>query len=1192
MENLSTHAKSNRKPATALMCVLLVGSSLLALAPAATATISVDDVSPIDGSISTSNPYMGMGANVSGFDAATVGVNASTDWLAGTLDENTIVGSQGSLQLRLMSRDDFEGNGDPDPNAWTWNNYAVQGQINGYLSLYTDVGNGDDQTKLMGVTPFPLNTMTGLYLNASVSVVSSGQYVSAAIIGWWSASPSTSYCAIMFSEDGAGGYWLDFIGNDDNYGYQSGTGFNPQQTINLGSVDNYRILVEDGATGNMTAEYYNATAQTWISLGTVQLDLANFGPYVPFAGTDFGAFDDWAMDFDYIEVGVTIYAASGTYESAPIDTTLGNGAHIRRISLTTLNGQLNGIGAVQWRTASDSSGPWSTYSTAPLNVPVNLISQKWIQFQVTLARNANPSWIDAITFDLDFDVEVGAYYLDDFPASTALDGAHWQPTSAGSGASGGIELRSGAAAASVGATYQAKSWLLSDTHSAKILEEVDFYNGVDLTSSGPGDTNMLLAGFIASDGSTQTGYIGVVRADDGATPYWGVVRDDGTGRHLDYMTTNEMMGNGIIMITLDNGMFHAMVLEPSQSDRGWLDLGTFDWGATPGTAWWRIGDIGSHSGTQEVRVTWAALQMKAMTPVFGAAYTAGNVPIDENENLRAVIAINGPHISVHSVTYRLDTTPPVGTMVLNGGLAYTKTSTVHLTLSASDRWGVSYFAASESLSFPEGWKPMTASSDVTLSPGDGRKVLWVRFMDSSGVISEPINQSVVLDSQNPTGAIYIANRSAYSNTIDVPIDLLAFDANGIESLYLSNDDNVSHATEYDVSSGTPLTALSQTIVWSLTPGDGTKKVYFWVEDVSGRISPSPYNDTILVDTTAPSLTASITNGVVRGSTTYVNTASLRVNVQASDASGVHEVDISETSDFASFESYTGAGTLTYDVPAVSGAKTIYVRAYDVYGLMSQVRQLDFFVDVNAPTGSVDIIYTGQTMSDFLLNVPGCCNETGLAKARGVVLVVSALDNVQVSEVQFSTSLYFPGAVWQPYVAGRYYFELSANDGTDKTVYVRFRDINGNPSQAFFDQIDLDTTPPVGSIIVNSGDDDTIDPLLSLSLEASDNFEGDLQMRLSLTPDFSGATWLPFADSARFDARTTSGQVTVYFQVRDANGWESVTYSDTITVRQATCQELNNCGPVGGAPGFDGAYSALALAAVAAVILVARRRQDQ
>src|SRR6185295_3399401 len=120
---------------------------------------------------------------------------------------------------------------------------------------------------------------------------------------------------------------------------------------------------------------------------------------------------------------------------------------------------------------------------------------------------------------------------------------------------------------------------------------------------------------------------------------------------------------------------------------------------------------------------------------------------------------------------------------------------------------------------------------------------------------------------------------------------------------------------------------------------------------------------------------------------------LTVHVEASDPSGVREVDISEDSLFSTYVQYTGPGNLVYDMPAVSGQRSLYVRAFDIYGLQAPDRRLDFFVDITPPTGSIDIIYTGQTLLDFISNTPGCCNSQTLAKGRGVVLVVNATDNV-------------------------------------------------------------------------------------------------------------------------------------------------------------------------------------------------------
>jgi hypothetical protein len=143
-----------------------------------------------------------------------------------------------------------------------------------------------------------------------------------------------------------------------------------------------------------------------------------------------------------------------------------------------------------------------------------------------------------------------------------------------------------------------------------------------------------------------------------------------------------------------------------------------------------------------------------------------------------------------------------------------------------------------------------------------------------------------------------------------------------------------------------------------------------------------------------------------------------------------------------------------------------------------------------------------------------------------------------------------------------------------------------------DTIALDTTPPTGFIIINSGDLSTYNPSLNLDLQAYDNFPGQLEYRVSMTPSFGNSTYLPFTDTMLFDARTQNANVTVYYQVRDANGWESIVYSDSIRVREPTCQEANTCLGTGNAPGFDGSFAAVAMALVAAAAVVVRRRQAQ
>ncbi len=1415
MEKISRKASFGRTSVSVLMGLLLAGSSLMALAPTTLGAISIDDVQPPNNSASIGNPYLPMNANISGQETAKVTVDTSTEWLAGTRDPNTIVGGGGTLQLRRTDHDDFSGTGSPDPEMWNYNDNAVQ--AGGLLTLSTDLGNGIDSPAIRGTTGFNLSQNQGLYLNCSVTPTLMADSGNIFGCGWWNTGPAgDSYAGFYMEDDGSGTGRLcaNLLGSDSKYGYSLGAP-SCMWNVTVGMTVGVHVQVSTTVVDGITAEFQRGGAPGWNNLGTVKLNLRNITGYQAWSGVDNPVWQgDLSMDVDFMEIGTVLYASGGDYTSAALPTGLFNGSWLTQITFNTTDTQMNGISSVMWQSAPNDTGPWSGFAFAPLNTQISVMASAWIQFQITLTRAAVPSWPDLVSFDLAYKTEVGAYFLDDFPnAPGAINDHSWALTNA-STFQEGLDLNSASASSSLGVTYKNDSWLLADTHNVEGVVAVRVLGGSTQAAGGASDPNMLLTGFVSTDGLNPAGSIGVVRATntsaDPVQTYWGIsaagagsplladpcaqlpvvlgaaatygvlagstvtntgatavtgdlgvspgtavtgfppgtvsggthagdnaaataigdlttAYNDAAGRTLCPVTVAGNLGGqtlapglykstsslaisagdltldaggdatavwifqmastltttsgrqvilaggaqaanifwqvgtsatlgttsvfaGTIMadqaITLDTGatlngralariaavaldgnaitvpvrtiggtakstfdpvnvvmtdgqalirfqlqnhVFHAWVLEVDNAWRGWLDLGSVDWGS-PGIAWWHIGDIGSHSGTQHAVVDWAALLIKWMTPGFGPAYSAGNLNLNQDENTRAVIAYDGPTWALHRVTYRLDTTPPTGSFTLNGGNAYTKTTSVAIHLQANDTYGVPFYAASESLSFPEGWKPFTGDTSFFLTGGDGRKVVWVRYMDSSGVASAPINQSVILDTQRPSGAVYIANRSAYSNSLDVPVTFLAFDGEGLASAYLANGLDAPNGTEYDLkpASGPFLQSSSQTHSWTLTAGDGTKTVSFVVEDLAGWLSPV-YTDDILVDTTPPTLTAVLANSVVRNNINYVNTSRVTVHVEAFDPSGVREVDISEDPAFTTFVQYTQPGNLLYDLPASSGARTLYVRAFDIYSLVAPVVTLNFFVDITPPTGSISIIYTGQSQLEFLSNTPGCCNSETLAKGRGVVLVVNATDNVGVSEVQFSSSLYFPGAAWQPFASGRYYFELSANDGLGKTVYVRFRDVNGNPSQAFVDEIDMDTTPPTGTIIINSGDSSTIDPLLSLSLEGNDNFAGELQMRLSLTPDFNGSTWLPFSDTARFDARTTAGEVTVYYQVRDANGWESLTYSDSITVRTATCQELNNCGPIG-SPGFDGAYAAVALAAVAVVGAIGRRRR--
>ena len=92
-----------------------------------------------------------------------------------------------------------------------------------------------------------------------------------------------------------------------------------------------------------------------------------------------------------------------------------------------------------------------------------------------------------------------------------------------------------------------------------------------------------------------------------------------------------------------------------------------------------------------------------------------------------------------------DTTPPTGTIQINGGAASTTSRVVTLTLSASDANGVSQMQFSKDGGATWfAWETYAASRNVTLTAGAGSKTIDVRFKDLAGNISAGVQASITL----------------------------------------------------------------------------------------------------------------------------------------------------------------------------------------------------------------------------------------------------------------------------------------------------------------------------------------------------------------------------------------------------------------------------------------------------------------
>jgi hypothetical protein len=92
---------------------------------------------------------------------------------------------------------------------------------------------------------------------------------------------------------------------------------------------------------------------------------------------------------------------------------------------------------------------------------------------------------------------------------------------------------------------------------------------------------------------------------------------------------------------------------------------------------------------------------------------------------------------------------------------------------------------------------------------------------------------------------------------------------------------------------------------------------------------------------------------------------------------------------------------------------------------------------------------------------------------------------------------------------------------------------------------FDGTAPVGSILINGGSDWTNATQVTLQLTAIDQTSGVDKIRISNDGIWDTEPWEPPNSTRSWDLEIGEGQKTVYYQIRERAGLESVTYTDSI-----------------------------------------------
>ncbi|MFX1566988.1 MAG: hypothetical protein ACFFCV_01325 [Promethearchaeota archaeon] len=396
---------------------------------------------------------------------------------------------------------------------------------------------------------------------------------------------------------------------------------------------------------------------------------------------------------------------------------------------------------------------------------------------------------------------------------------------------------------------------------------------------------------------------------------------------------------------------------------------------------------------------------------------------DSTKTVYYEIKDNAYLISQFNDSIILDTTAPTGSIIINDDDTWTNTTSVMLSLTYGDATsGVLEVRYRNEGDAWTAWETAGDSRAWTLLSGDGTKTVYYEIRDNAYLISQ-FNDSIILDTTAPTGSIIINDDDTWTNTTSVSLSLTYGDAtSGVLEVRYRNEGD----------SWTPWEAVGDTKVWTLLSGDGMKTVYYEIRDNAYLISQ--FNDSIVLDTTAP--TGSI---IINDDDIWTNTTSVMLSLTYGDTtSGVLEVRYrNEGGSWTAWE--TAGDSRAWTLLSGDGTKTVYYEIRDNAYLISQFND-SIILDTTAPTGSI-IINDDDTWTN----------------TTSVMLSLTYGDATSgVLEVRYRNE----GGSWTAWeaVGDSRSWTLLSGDGT-KTVYYEIRD-NAYLISQFTDTIGLDTTDPL------------------------------------------------------------------------------------------------------------------------------------
>lgn len=484
------------------------------------------------------------------------------------------------------------------------------------------------------------------------------------------------------------------------------------------------------------------------------------------------------------------------------------------------------------------------------------------------------------------------------------------------------------------------------------------------------------------------------------------------------------------------------------------------------------------------------------------------VDLEEGPNNITLRAIDTrSSVSLAYLDLIMDTTPPTGTVAINGGDAWSNHRNVTLTLDATDLWGVvTVELSNDPVNLMWHARPYNTTLEWRTPDHQGEVTVFARFTDSHGIVSGVSTDTIMHDPVPPVARIKIEAGAIYTPTTVVEVSLEYTDLYPIGRVMLSNSADMTDAVDVEIG--------TTEHTWDLgVAEDGTASCYIAVWDMAG-------NEAIASDSIEVYFPKVVGSIEIEGGALLVGKSIVSVAIEVPREVRPNGMQVSEDEDFADAQWEVFAEEKMVFLSERDGLKTLYFRVEDFRGIVSLPINASIHIDTTPPVVTSTVNGGAEYATDTQVQVQVTFDDT---HRPGMIWVGLEEGLGDVDPTPFRTL---------------HTITIPEREGVH-TVYIKVEDEVGNAATSSA-SIFLATIKPLITLHLPGGTPTNTTNEVEVTVEWHDSY-GDIEVNLAWNEDPSELTEWKDPDETlmvTIPAGTADGAYHIRARARNIPGIES------------------------------------------------------